>query len=151
MSERAQKDYFSTHISKNLVARVGGSTEMFEMAAGRQWNWSPQADLGKRADIPVILWNSWTGMGWGMMDLEEEGATQSKGLRTVLHCEDKGSVIQEFSFPLLFLRGRSSVSRENNTIISLCWEIYGLTLPCVKILILFLTYVWDIDNSFFSI
>lgn len=52
-----RKIIFPTHIIKSLVARTGRSTEMFEMAAGRQWNWSSQADLGKRADIPVILWN----------------------------------------------------------------------------------------------
>lgn len=58
-----RKIIFSTHIIKSLVARLGGSTEMFEMAASRQWNWSSQADLRKRADIPVTLWNRWTGMG----------------------------------------------------------------------------------------
>lgn len=52
-----RKIIFSTHIIKNLVARLGGSREMFEMAASRQWNWSSQADLGKRPDIPVTLWN----------------------------------------------------------------------------------------------
>lgn len=52
-----RKIIFSTHIIKRLDARLGGSTEMFEMAASRQWNWSSPADLRKRADIPVILWS----------------------------------------------------------------------------------------------
>jgi len=38
---------FSTHINKGLVARLGGSAEMFEMVTSRQWNWSSQADLSK--------------------------------------------------------------------------------------------------------
>lgn len=47
VGESSERLFFSTHLNKGLVARLGGSVEMFEMVTSRQWNWSSQADLRK--------------------------------------------------------------------------------------------------------